>query len=156
MSLLFYRRPDLIKRPAGPLDAQSCQRIVNRQLPNKKFIPDSVSFDRIIEERTLPPCSLSDFMDYLVYVTYDAENLQFFMWYRDYLKRFNELSPEAQSLSPPVDIIVGQNSDSKSVIEMKTDPMSSNSTAKTKSSDFPIPQTRKCSRSAIEKYTNVN
>jgi hypothetical protein len=114
-------------------------------MPNKKFIPDSVAFDRIIEERTLPPCSLSDFMDYLVYVTYDAENLQFFMWYRDYVKRFNELSETAQSLSPPVEVLVGQGSDSKSISEKSTDPLGSNSTKGSagKSSEFPVPQTCK-------------
>jgi hypothetical protein len=145
MSLLFYRRPDFIPRMSGPMDVASCQRIVSRQMPNKKFIPDSVAFDRIIEERTLPPCSLSDFMDYLVYVTFDAENLQFFMWYRDYVKRFNELGAEAQLLSPPVEVLVGQGSDSKSISDKSIYAMGSNSTKSSngKSSEFPIPQTCK-------------
>ena len=46
------------------------------------------------------PCSLEDFLDYLVYVTHDAENLQFYLWLRDYTKRFFALPKADQALSP--------------------------------------------------------
>lgn len=39
-------------------------------------------------------------MNYLVYIEYSAENLQFFLWYRDYVKRFNELPPSERVLAP--------------------------------------------------------
>lgn len=39
-------------------------------------------------------------MNYLVYIEYSAENLQFFLWYRDYLKRFNELPASEKVLAP--------------------------------------------------------
>ena len=39
-------------------------------------------------------------MDYLVYVSRDAENLQFLLWLRDYTKRFSELPAEEAALSP--------------------------------------------------------
>jgi hypothetical protein len=39
-------------------------------------------------------------MDYLVYVVHDAENLQFYLWLKDYTKRFGELKTEEQALSP--------------------------------------------------------
>lgn len=39
-------------------------------------------------------------MNYLVYIEYSAENLQFFLWYRDYIKRFNELPPSERVLAP--------------------------------------------------------
>lgn len=39
-------------------------------------------------------------MDFLVYIEHDAENLQFFMWYRDYLKRWNELPAKERALAP--------------------------------------------------------
>jgi hypothetical protein len=48
----------------------------------------------------LQPCSLNDFMDYLVYIEHNAENLQFFLWYKDYARRFNELPEAEQKLSP--------------------------------------------------------
>ena len=46
------------------------------------------------------PCSLQDFIDYLIYITYDAENLQFYLWLVDYMKRFESLSKPDQLLSP--------------------------------------------------------
>jgi hypothetical protein len=39
-------------------------------------------------------------MDYLVYIAHDAENLQFYLWLKDYTKRFAELKQEEQVLSP--------------------------------------------------------
>ena len=40
-------------------------------------------------------------MDYLVYVSHDAENLQFWLWMRDYDKRFYAAPKNEQDLSPP-------------------------------------------------------
>ena len=40
-------------------------------------------------------------MDYLVYVSHDAENLQFWLWLQDYTKRFYAAPRSEQVLSPP-------------------------------------------------------
>jgi len=42
-------------------------------------------------------------MDYLVYVEYEAETLQFFLWYCDYIKRWMELSPKQKAMAPKWD-----------------------------------------------------
>ena len=39
-------------------------------------------------------------MNYLVYIEHSAENLQFYLWYRDYLKRFSDLPPNERALAP--------------------------------------------------------
>lgn len=39
-------------------------------------------------------------MDYLVYVTHDAENLQFFLWMIDYVRRFQKAPKAEINLSP--------------------------------------------------------
>jgi hypothetical protein len=39
-------------------------------------------------------------MDYLVYIEHNAENLQFYLWYRDYERRFNALPENEKALSP--------------------------------------------------------
>lgn len=46
-------------------------------------------------------CSLEDFMGYLLYVSHEAENLQFYLWLQDYTKRFDKLPQHEQVLSPP-------------------------------------------------------
>lgn len=40
-------------------------------------------------------------MDYMVYVSHDAENLQFWLWLQDYTKRFYAAPKNEQNLSPP-------------------------------------------------------
>jgi hypothetical protein len=40
-------------------------------------------------------------MDYLVYIEHNAENLQFFLWYKDYCARFEALPEGEKTLSPP-------------------------------------------------------
>lgn len=44
--------------------------------------------------------TVRDFMNYLVYVEHAAENLQFFLWCRDYEKRFASANTADISLSP--------------------------------------------------------
>ena len=39
-------------------------------------------------------------MNYLIYIEYSAENLQFFLWYRDYSKKFAVLPSNEQALAP--------------------------------------------------------
>ena len=42
-------------------------------------------------------------MGYLLYVSHDAENLQFFLWLQDYTQRFQAAPRSEQALSPPWD-----------------------------------------------------
>ncbi|KAI4262660.1 MAG: hypothetical protein L6R42_002161 [Xanthoria sp. 1 TBL-2021] len=63
-------------------------------------IPDALSFDRIIDGGTCPPCTTRDFMNYLIYIEHAAENLQFFLWYKDYIRRFDLLSENERRLAP--------------------------------------------------------
>jgi hypothetical protein len=44
--------------------------------------------------------TVRDFMNYLTYVEHAAENLQFYLWYKDYEKRFKEASPSELALAP--------------------------------------------------------
>jgi hypothetical protein len=39
-------------------------------------------------------------MNYLKYIEHAAENLQFFLWFRDYSARFNDLADGERALSP--------------------------------------------------------
>lgn len=100
MSLLFYRRPDYVEKAPGYLNNTDCQIYVDRTRNSKHKPPPELSFENILANRTLPPCTLGDFMDYLVYVAHDAENLQFYLWHRDYERRFAALGPQDYSLSP--------------------------------------------------------
>ncbi|TID27624.1 regulator of G protein-like protein [Venturia nashicola] len=100
MSVLFYRRPNFVHRPAGPLNQDDCQKFAEKAKHNKNAIPPELSFDNILDGRTLPPATLEDFMDYLIYVAHDAETLQFYLWLKEYRKRYASLRREEQALSP--------------------------------------------------------
>lgn len=52
---------------------------------------------------TSQPCSLNDFMDYLVYVEREAEALQFFLWYYDYVHRWAKLPAADRAAAPKWD-----------------------------------------------------
>lgn len=46
------------------------------------------------------PCTLRDFLNYLKYIEHNAENLQFFLWHKSYLKRFEDLPAGDKVLAP--------------------------------------------------------
>lgn len=46
------------------------------------------------------PCTVRDFLNYLMYIEHAAENLQFFMWYRDYKQRFEQADTTDLPLAP--------------------------------------------------------
>ncbi|KAJ2903390.1 regulator of G protein-like protein [Zalerion maritima] len=66
-----------------------------------KWMPSELSFEEIIKNNPLPPCSLNDFMDYLVHIEQNAETLQFFLWFCDYIQRWVKLCPKQRALSRP-------------------------------------------------------
>ncbi|KAI4214189.1 MAG: hypothetical protein LQ351_003274 [Letrouitia transgressa] len=100
MSILFYKKPKYVPQVDGPLSLGSCQKFAERTKDCQAPIPPELSFERIISNKALPPCSLQDFLDYLAYVTHDAENLQFYLWLVDYHRRFRNAPREERHLSP--------------------------------------------------------
>ncbi|KAI1093377.1 hypothetical protein F5B19DRAFT_132728 [Rostrohypoxylon terebratum] len=63
-------------------------------------IPPRLSFEEIVRNKTYSPCSLNDFMDYLVYVEHNAENLQFFLWFCGYVEKWSQLPESERERSP--------------------------------------------------------
>ncbi|KAL8910643.1 MAG: hypothetical protein Q9171_004098 [Xanthocarpia ochracea] len=101
MSLFFYRRPDYVAKLPGPMNLTQCQVYIDRTQKHRRAIPPELSFENVLQNKALPPCTLQDFMDYLVYVSHNAENLQFWIWLQAYTKRFYAIPPTEQALSPP-------------------------------------------------------
>jgi len=117
---LTYRRPVYVTSSRQSLDSEKGGQAewVTSGSSSPYGIPDALSFDRIISGGTCPvscpsarpppgqssnlrsqPVSVREFMDFLRYIEYDAENLQFYLWYRDYCKRFSELPESEQVLA---------------------------------------------------------
>ncbi|KAI1803493.1 hypothetical protein F4811DRAFT_344870 [Daldinia bambusicola] len=101
---LKYRRPGHVDKgrflSSKRGDESSDASLKSGQTGSSPGIPDALTFDKIMSGGTCPPCTIRDFMNYLMYIEHSAENLQFFLWYRDYVKRFNEASTSDTKLSP--------------------------------------------------------
>ncbi|KAF2636401.1 hypothetical protein P280DRAFT_149716 [Massarina eburnea CBS 473.64] len=104
---LGYRRPSPISRTStrDSIDGKQKQKSIDESINSNSSgmshgIPDALSFDRIISGGTCPPCTIRDFMNYLKYIELAAENLQFYLWFRTYTRRFNNLSAAEKALSP--------------------------------------------------------
>ncbi|KIW22811.1 uncharacterized protein PV07_11072 [Cladophialophora immunda] len=99
---LSYRRPAYVTSSRDSVDSESDGRVesINSGSSCPYGIPDALSFDRIISGGTCPPVTTREFMDFLRYIEYDAENLQFYLWYHDYCKRFDELPDSEKKLAP--------------------------------------------------------
>ncbi|KAF5621774.1 hypothetical protein F52700_10646 [Fusarium sp. NRRL 52700] len=106
---LSYTRPKYVSRQSlrnstssdSLSDAEKSDATDNSSSSRSSVgIPDSLSFDRIIGGGTCPPMTLRDFMTYLIYVEHAAENLQFYLWFQDYEKRFNANPTSDVKLAP--------------------------------------------------------
>ncbi|KAL7624057.1 hypothetical protein AAE478_005614 [Parahypoxylon ruwenzoriense] len=100
MPLHFYHGPDYNGRSGRPMTEQRCTSYLKRVKTFNKKIPAELALEEIVRNKTRAPCSLGDFIDYLVYMERNAENLQFFLWYCDYIDRWSQL-PESQKESSP-------------------------------------------------------
>ncbi|KAL6250149.1 hypothetical protein RBB50_002450 [Rhinocladiella similis] len=96
---LTYRRPAYVSSRSS-LDSEKPAESISSGTSSQYGIPDALSFDKIISGGTCPPVTLREFMDFLCYIEHDAENLQFYLWHRDYCKRFAALSESQQRLAP--------------------------------------------------------
>ncbi|KAF2262318.1 hypothetical protein CC78DRAFT_318856 [Lojkania enalia] len=102
---LSYRRPARVVSSRDSLSGEEKQKSINESVNSGSSgmshgIPEALSFDRIIAGGVCPPCTVRDFMNYLKYIELSAENLQFYLWFRDYCKRFDELPQGEKALAP--------------------------------------------------------
>lgn len=122
---LAYRRPPHVDSSRSSINEEAKTRSIVGSVHSGSSgmsfgIPNALSFDNIITGGTCPvssslvkksrqddgadigiqPCTTRDFMNYLIYIEYAAENLQFYLWHRDYVKRFSALPPNERALAP--------------------------------------------------------
>ncbi|KAL5487589.1 hypothetical protein ACEPAI_5697 [Sanghuangporus weigelae] len=59
-----------------------------------------ITLAHVLSGDTISPISFPEFDAFLAFCDISLENLQFIVWYQDYRKRFEALSPEEQARSP--------------------------------------------------------
>ncbi|KAL8716167.1 MAG: hypothetical protein Q9220_000072 [cf. Caloplaca sp. 1 TL-2023] len=146
---LAYRRPPHVEpRRVSTGSAETGPSIGGSTLEDSQDshvnygIPEALSFDRIIDGGTCPPCTTRDFMNYLIYIEHAAENLQFFLWYKDYIRRFDLLSDNERKLAP---VWTAEQAEAQA-LAMKDSPapmktISKDTAAIFKGTDFAVPNT---------------
>jgi len=77
-------------------------------------------------------------MNYLIYIEHSAENLQFFLWFRDYQKRFSDLPPSERALAPEWSVEQAE-ADSNQAPVLSKQQMSIETAAVFKGTDFAGP-----------------
>ncbi|KAF2773586.1 hypothetical protein EJ03DRAFT_347562 [Teratosphaeria nubilosa] len=105
---LSYRRPSHVpssQSSRSSLSSNEKEKSINESISSSNScmsagIPEALSFDRIISGGVCPPCTVRDFMNYLLYIEHAAENLQFFLWFKDYQARWEKLPESDKKLAP--------------------------------------------------------
>jgi len=104
---LTYTRPSYVGSSTSSLSSDEKRRsmsdIAGSSSENvciRAGIPAALSFDRIVSGGTCPPVTVRDMMNYLKYIEHAAENLQFYLWYRDYSARWQKLPESEKALTP--------------------------------------------------------
>ncbi|KAK4642613.1 hypothetical protein QC761_511470 [Podospora bellae-mahoneyi] len=77
----WYKKPEYrdIKEYSAHVNAGE-----RPQSPTPAAIPSRLRLDRILANKTCSPMSLYDFYMYLKYIEFSAENLEFYIWYKNY------------------------------------------------------------------------
>ncbi|KAL8958652.1 MAG: hypothetical protein Q9193_004336, partial [Seirophora villosa] len=107
MSVLLYKRPDYVPKLPGSMSLTQSQIIDEKTHMSRTPFPPKLSFENIIQNKAPPvrtgplEFNVNHFLEYLVYVSRDAETLQFWLWLQDYTQKFYAGSPAEQALSPP-------------------------------------------------------
>ncbi|ROV88416.1 hypothetical protein VSDG_09236 [Cytospora chrysosperma] len=80
----------------------------NQTSGQSSSIPNRLALDRVLENKTCSPMSLHDFYMYLQHIEHSAENLEFYLWYKNYeahaqrsASRGNAAEMDGEEVLPP-------------------------------------------------------
>ncbi|KAH8779902.1 hypothetical protein F5883DRAFT_406343 [Diaporthe sp. PMI_573] len=65
-------------------------------------IPSRLGLDRVLENKTCSPMSLHDFYLYLKHVEHSSENLEFYLWFKNYEANYPKPKDEAPAAAAPI------------------------------------------------------
>ena len=87
------KRLVLMSRSSTPCKTSPCRQVnPTESCQSRRYQSCRLTFSQ--------PCDLNGFMDYLYYVERRAEDLQFVLWYCDYVRRWSRLLSHQRQLSP--------------------------------------------------------
>lgn len=63
-----------------------------------EFNTPKIEFEDVLSKCTCSPISINDFRNFLIYEQHSEENLNFYLWYLDYCKRFETLKKDEKEI----------------------------------------------------------
>ncbi|CCF34782.1 hypothetical protein CH063_06702 [Colletotrichum higginsianum] len=82
--LIWYKKPEYRDFKEYAAAIRSGKRPMSRDGREKSPIPARLSLEKVLANETCSPMSLYDFYMYLKYIEFSPENLEFFVWFRNY------------------------------------------------------------------------
>ncbi|KFA60422.1 hypothetical protein S40285_07887, partial [Stachybotrys chlorohalonatus IBT 40285] len=90
--LRWYKKPEYRDIKQYSTEVTLGKRSISPDGRNRGLIPSHLSLDRVLANKTCSPMSLSDFYMYLKYIEYSPENLEFYIWFKNYEARWQKHS----------------------------------------------------------------
>ncbi|CZS94458.1 hypothetical protein WAI453_008062 [Rhynchosporium graminicola] len=87
-----------VSNPSSPRNSIETKRKSSHDIPSK------LSLERILKNRTCSPMSLYDFYMYLKYIEHSSENLEFYIWFKNFEAGRLTAFPELPRALTPVDV----------------------------------------------------
>ncbi|KAH6686445.1 hypothetical protein F5X68DRAFT_276457 [Plectosphaerella plurivora] len=88
--LRWYKKPAYRDIKEYSSAVRSGQRSLSPDGRNAGLIPPHLSLERVLENKTCSPMSLYDFYMYLRHIEFSPENLEFYLWFKNYEARWNK------------------------------------------------------------------
>ncbi|KAK8131104.1 hypothetical protein PG984_007542 [Apiospora sp. TS-2023a] len=87
-AFVWYKKPEYrdIKEYSSAI--VSGRRSLSPDGRGKVSVPRSLALERVLANKTCSPLSLYDFYMYLKYIEYSPENLEFYIWFKNYEKDY--------------------------------------------------------------------
>ncbi|KAK1956039.1 hypothetical protein LY78DRAFT_686412 [Colletotrichum sublineola] len=82
--LIWYKKPEYRDFKEYATAIRNGKRPLSRDGRDKSQIPARLSLEKVLANETCSPMSLYDFYMYLKYIEFSPENLEFFVWFRNY------------------------------------------------------------------------
>ncbi|KAK7943836.1 uncharacterized protein PG986_012949 [Apiospora aurea] len=86
--LTWYKKPEYRDIKEYSTAIVNGRRSLSPDGRGKVSIPRSLTLERVLANKTCSPLSLYDFYMYLKYIEYSPENLEFYIWFKNYEKNY--------------------------------------------------------------------
>lgn len=88
--LVWYKKPEYRNFKEYANNASSGRRSPSPDAGREGMIPSRLRLERILQNKTCSPMSLYDFYMYLKYIEFSSENLEFYIWFKNYEESYNK------------------------------------------------------------------